>query len=240
MTMKFSSFAIAAFGLLAVAGPTLAQIITNGSFETGTRGWIAQGNLRASAGFGVSDGTNALLFNSGDTTPNGVLSQAFPTTPGKRYLLRYDYGALSFYPSSRQSLAVSVSGATLLLSETNSVTTSSPNLSFSTYAYFFSADSLTTTLMFRDISPDTLSTDSELDNVRLTDEGVLLAITMVPAVFVQPIDRTYRVEYTEDLSGTIIWTALTNTCDTIVTPHAVADTTATNSLKRFYRAIPVP
>ena len=151
MTMKFSSFAVAAFGLLAVADPTLAQIITNGSFETGTRGRIAQGNLRASAGFGVSDGTNALLFNSGDTTPNGVLSQAFPTTPGKRYLLRYDYGALSFYPSSRQSLAVSVSGATLLLSETNSVTTFSPNLSFSTYAYFFSADSLTT-LMFRDIS----------------------------------------------------------------------------------------
>src|SRR5437867_2237678 len=132
MTTKSSLFCIAAVGILALAAPSSAQILTNGSFELGTTGWTVQGNAAVLSTYGGSDGTNAMVFNGGDTTPNAVVSQTFSTTPGKRYLLRYDYGALSYLASQQQALSVSLQGATLRLSETNFVTTSSPVVSYTT------------------------------------------------------------------------------------------------------------
>ncbi len=89
---------IAASFLLVYAAPAAAQIVTNGSFESGLDDWMATGAVGASGSEGVTDGALAALFNAADQSPDGVLSQTIPTVPGESYTLEYDWGAYSVNP----------------------------------------------------------------------------------------------------------------------------------------------
>src|SRR5205814_2644589 len=85
-------------------------------------GWTATGNqavrVAASSPFPLTttEGTKALVFNGGDLTPNGTLSQTFTTTPGNSYNLTFDVGASGFQTTLHERLQVSVqdSSGTLL------------------------------------------------------------------------------------------------------------------------------
>src|SRR5258706_7907660 len=68
-----------------------AQLITNGSFEEGFDGWAVSGAADVVA-YNSSDGTHSARFNAFEATPSGVLSQTFPTVPGERYALQFDFG----------------------------------------------------------------------------------------------------------------------------------------------------
>lgn len=179
--------AITSLAILAIAAPGTAhaQIITNGSFETRDfSGWTVSGNVGISND-SASDGVVDAGFNRSDTTPNGVLSQSFPTVAGRQYQLQFDYGVFSF-TGQTQSLHAALFGLNQLLGQT--VTDPTPShdpTTFDTYSSLFTADSTTTTVRFTDDAGNpTVNVDGELDNVRVTPvpEPTALALTGVAAL----------------------------------------------------------
>src|SRR5689334_10860532 len=86
---------VAALSLIAAAAQ--AQIITNGSFENDYTGWTAsghQGIATNDANHPATDGSKVNALNVNDQNSNATLSQTFPTTPGQRYDLAFDYGCV--------------------------------------------------------------------------------------------------------------------------------------------------
>jgi hypothetical protein len=92
--------------------------LENGSFEADFQGWTVSGNMRihSSAPYVATDGVKLVVFNDGNTPPNGVLSQSFATTPGQLYFLSFDMGVFA-YNTNQQRLEVEVAGNSSLLSE---------------------------------------------------------------------------------------------------------------------------
>ncbi len=153
-TITYSSFALA-----------------NGSFEDGEAGWTMTGNrivFDTTPPYVATDGMRMLVLNGGQTPPNGVASQSFPTVPGQFYRLEFDLGilALNF---NEQRLGVEVDGSTPLVSVIDPVFGNGlGNSVWEPRAYTFTANSAVTTLTFRDLSPTSQNLDLLLDHVRVT------------------------------------------------------------------------
>lgn len=83
--------------------------VANGSFESGLDGWEASGNVnvRNAPPYLAADGLALAVFNSGNTTPNGQLSQQIPLSANQWYRLEFDVGCLS-YNSNHQRLHVNL------------------------------------------------------------------------------------------------------------------------------------
>lgn len=152
-------------------------LLANGSFEADFAGWVGLGNILIipSGGlYSATHGTKLAVFNSGNSTPNGVLLHGFNTTPGQTYRLSFDVGVLAFN-QNEQRLALSVHGAKSLLTRTVSVFGVGNGLvKWFPHSHTFVADSSTTSLMLQDLSPSTAALDLLLDNVRVSPEGPLL------------------------------------------------------------------
>jgi hypothetical protein len=147
--------------------PVVTGVLANGSFESNYAGWTPSGNQSITA-TNATDGIKLVTFNAGQTKPNGVLAQAFPTTPGQTYTLTFDAGVLAFNTNS-QVLQVSVTGSGTLLARTITLTGSGGGATrWVPQSFTFVSNSTTTTLTFRDQSTTTNSIDLLLDNVRVT------------------------------------------------------------------------
>ncbi|MEO7342211.1 MAG: Ig-like domain-containing protein, partial [Luteolibacter sp.] len=159
----------------AVVSITVAPVLVNGSFESGITGWTATGNYQVVTSVTQppnqrfsTDGTQLVVFNSGQQTPNAILSQTFPTVPGQPYVLAFDRGFQSFN-STEQRLQIIVTGSSTLVSQTESFFGNGSGISvWTARSYSFIADSATTTLTFKDMSPAGNLIDLLLDNVRVT------------------------------------------------------------------------
>jgi len=150
------------------SGSTTTPVgLVNGGFESGYVGWTATGNQRLTGNMPVQEGTQAVVFNAGQSVPNGVLSQSFTTVAGKTYALTFSLAAYSRVNRQAQALKVTLTGNKLLLSTTASVSPQNKNTRYSSVTYTFVADGPTTTLTFVDISPTTVDVDLLLDNVRI-------------------------------------------------------------------------
>ncbi|MEO5714730.1 MAG: DUF642 domain-containing protein, partial [Luteolibacter sp.] len=148
------------------------SLLTNGSFESGLTGWTPTGNLRATVAGASTQGTSLLEFNGGNTTPNGVISQSFPTTIGSTYTLAFDAGVYSFN-TSPQRLQVNVTGSGSLFSQLLTLTGfGNGTTKWFPQSFTFVANSATTTLSFTDTSATTSALDLYLDNVRVTGPPV--------------------------------------------------------------------
>ncbi len=147
-------------------GPAGPELLVNGSFESGYGGWQVSGNQAIQSV--ATNGVSGIKFNGSDLTPNGILSQTFPTTPGAVHTLTFDVGVIA-YNQNPQSLLVTVAGTALLLSEVITVTGAAGGAAaWVTRSYTFVADNTTSTLTFRDQSSTTHSLDLLLDHVRVT------------------------------------------------------------------------
>ncbi|MEY3895251.1 MAG: hypothetical protein RLZZ214_770 [Verrucomicrobiota bacterium] len=157
--------------------------ITNGSFENGYAGWTGSGNQDVESGplYNASDGAYLVAFNGSNSTPGGILTQSFATTPGQIYQLALDCGVFS-NSGGTQRLQVIVEGATTLVSDTVSVQRVGNNSTTWVYkSYLFTANSISTDLHFTDVSTITNDIDLLLDNVRITARDTLsLAVTSSP------------------------------------------------------------
>ena len=146
---------------------TLGEILINGGFESDYTGWARWGNQQISSR--ASEGVKAVQFNSGQTSPDGVLTQGFATTPGQGYTIAMNVGADWGTPSTQQRLQITLQGSSTLLSETVVVFgTGNSSSKYISTNFTFVADSTSTTLTFRDVSTTGLNVDLLLDNVRVT------------------------------------------------------------------------
>src|SRR5207248_8015188 len=69
----------------------------------------------------TTEGVQGVQFNSGQRTPNGVLSQTFATTPGATYNLSFDLGVYSYQSSAEQSAQVRAHGSSPLMERIRSI-----------------------------------------------------------------------------------------------------------------------
>jgi hypothetical protein len=157
--------------------------LVNGSFEQDFTGWTSTGNIeiKSAAPYAARDGSKLIAFNAGNSTPNGVLTQTFPTATGQSYTLAFDAGVLS-YNTNPQKVLVTVTGGGSLLSQTITINGLSGGTNrWLPQSYTFVADSTSTTLTFRDQSTATNYLDLLLDNVRVTEPAVAAASLAPPA-----------------------------------------------------------
>lgn len=143
-------------------------LLDNPSFESDFAGWTFTGNTTIEF-YQPTHGVKVADFNARNRTPNGTLSQSFPTIPGRAYTLEFDAGVIS-YTTDSQTLGVTVTGLGTRLSETivfgheeGSVIRWRPQ------AFTFVADSAMSTLLFRDLSTATVGIDLLIDNVRISE-----------------------------------------------------------------------
>lgn len=145
------------------------QMLLNGSFEETNSGWVITGNARIS-GYRVLSGTNAVNFNSGQTEPNGVVSQIIPTVPGHHYQLTYAQGVLG-WNRDEQTMRVEAIGDTNHVEQIVKIA----SLVDGEYRFVeshkmeFVADSPNTRIEFTDISATTINVDMFLDAVDVRD-----------------------------------------------------------------------
>jgi hypothetical protein len=144
------------------------QPFANGSFESDYTAWSASGHqIIVSGSYPTTDGTSVLVFNGGQSSPNGIVAQAFATSPGQTYTLRFDMGVLA-YNTNAQRLRVTVDGAATLLSQTISLNGIGGGATrWAAQTFTFTADSAVTTLTFTDVSTTSQNLDLLLDNVRV-------------------------------------------------------------------------
>ncbi len=155
---------------ITVSAPVVVNGFVNGSFESNFTGWTTTGNVAIQSGspYAPTNGTKLAGFNGGNSTPNGVVSQTFATTPGVTYALTFDAGVLS-YNTSSQRLQLAVTGSSSLLSQTITITrTTGSNNLWLPQSFSFTANSATTTLSFTDTSTSTNLLDLVIDNVVVT------------------------------------------------------------------------
>ncbi len=166
--------------VLVMAVPAVAQIVLNGSFESGFDNWSATGNVGVWGSEGASHGLVAALFNAGDEIPNGVVSQAIATVLGGSYTVEFDWGAFGAN-SQVQIIKVEAIGNVVLSTNFTSDSSTIPN-TFVHDSMTFVADSETTTLIFTDYSGSTMSVDGALDNIIVTGPPVSTAVdpSLVP------------------------------------------------------------
>ncbi len=137
------------------------ELVSNGTFNTDLTSWSATGNL------GVLQ--EALYFNGGQTTPDGVIWQNINTQANGAYQLRYDAGTGGSGSAGGvvgvRAEVIDVATSTTLASQTATYTAGSA----SNQILSFTAASATTRIRFTDISPNTFNIDASVDNVSVTD-----------------------------------------------------------------------
>ena len=150
-----------------------AELVSNGSFETGTfLGWNQSGSITLVGAPPATNGSLSAALSFGNQPNNGVLSQSLDTEIGQSYELSFDFGTNGL-PNIEQLLQVEVTGSNgALIRETLSA--QGPPIEFNPFIFNFVADSTTTELLFADRSTATAGIDIQLDNVSVTSAGELV------------------------------------------------------------------
>jgi Immunoglobulin domain/Protein of unknown function (DUF642) len=166
--------AIAAVSLAPLAARVVAKPnFRNGGFEDGMAGWNVSERLQIVKDDPVrpaSKGSTAILFNRNDQSTDGqTVSQTFATTPGQRYGLHFDYGAVGAVAD--QVMRVTVTGDGVILDQTVRIAPLSADPFYVPQAFSFIANSSSATLTFTDRSNDYVIIDGLLDNVEVAAEA---------------------------------------------------------------------
>jgi hypothetical protein len=117
-------------------------------------------------GLRAHEGRLWIGFNGGDSAPGGSLSQTFTTVPGNSYIVAFAVGKVGFGNVSLTASAVARDQAVLASKcciPTGGVWTD--------FYLEFTATSSSTTLVFKDTSPETIGVDVTLDDVRFVEPG---------------------------------------------------------------------
>ena len=143
--------------------------IGNGSFEQQLNDWSATGNLviQGPSAQTATDGTRSAAFNTGNSNPDGALTQCLATTPGQEYTLEFDIGTLA-YTTGWQRLEVDVSsGAGSVTRTFNIQGTGGGKVRWLARTLDFTAGVGSTCITFRDRSSTSTAIDLLLDHVRM-------------------------------------------------------------------------
>jgi lysophospholipase L1-like esterase len=157
------------FGAAATPPGSGTNLLVNGSFESGYTGWLASGNQsnQSTSAYAGTNGARLLVFNGGNTAPNGVVSQTFSTRAGATYQVAFAMGVLA-YTTNEMTFHVSATGAGALVAKSFSMRGGGNGAkTWANQSLTFVANSPSTTLTFRDHSSATLGIDVLLDHVQV-------------------------------------------------------------------------
>ncbi|RYD22127.1 MAG: tandem-95 repeat protein, partial [Verrucomicrobiaceae bacterium] len=161
---------------ITVTQPVVTGLV-NGSFESGLFAWTESGGTEYSVNLNTSyagtDGTTLVEFNAANSVNGGTISQTFNTVPGTVYNLTFDLGVIAFN-TSQQKLQVTVNGngGSTLLSQIATINgINGGTIKWEGKTYSFTADSVQTTLILKDVSTVTQNIDMLLDNVKANPPG---------------------------------------------------------------------
>lgn len=138
----------------------VTELLLNGSLES-TNQWGLSGNVRVAAMPEARSAPGCLSFNAGDTVPDGVVAQAFPTRAGVRYQVSLWARAWSGL-QAEQRLRVQVRGLWGLADQTFTLAAVQD---WTNLRLIFTADAESVVLVLRDASGTTFSTDLLVDDV---------------------------------------------------------------------------
>jgi hypothetical protein len=145
----------------------------NWSFEDAVdfAGWTVTGHYEmctSSPARFATDGLKLVALNSGNLSPNAVLTKTVATTAGKTYVLNYKFGVQSYNQNS-QSIRVKATGTSPLAEVTGSMNGDGSGISRwqSGPTLTFVANGPSTVIEFKDISTLTEYGDLLLDEVVL-------------------------------------------------------------------------
>ena len=161
----------AAFSASAAAN---ANVVLNGSFESGLANWTVSGAMVTVRGdYGTSDGSWAAILGFDNGPASFRLSQTIAVLAGATYHLAFDWGV---GPNRLpQSMKYSVLNGALGSAEIDSRTATgvgSLPAQFTHYALDFVAASNSVTLLFADTSANSFTIDQVLDNVSIEQVAV--------------------------------------------------------------------
>jgi len=151
-----------------------SRSIIDGSFEAGGSSWTRSGNVSImNSPATATEGVQVMVFNDGQTAPNGMLSQSFATQPGQKYRLSFDMGvhAYNTYSQTMHVTVAAASGGTPVIEQTETLSgTGGGTTVWKPCKIEFVANSANTLLTFTDVSTLTNNIDCMLDDVRIDAE----------------------------------------------------------------------
>ncbi len=113
-----------------------------------------------------------MAFNDANRTPNAVLSQTFTTVPGGTYTLAFGMGTISFNTLPQRLQVTATGDGTLLTQDLTMNGQGNGIVQWTSRNFMFTANTGSTTLVFRDLSTGTNNIDLLLDNVRVIVESI--------------------------------------------------------------------
>lgn len=161
----------------------LIQIPLRANLVPGLQNWSYSGDALYSTVAELPPGVpDVVIFNTGNSIPNGSIADSFATVAGDEYQVDFDYSTGTAPDATAQQLAYSALGNTLLAG--GAVTgpldplqggpdfDSIPSFVPTTFSFDFTADSSATTLQFSDLDTNqTISEDGDLYDVSVVQIG---------------------------------------------------------------------
>jgi lysophospholipase L1-like esterase len=201
-------------GLLANGGFEIGDFLqSSDAYRTALDGWSVEGKVTGLISIGTysaSAGKRMAFFNEGGNQFNGMILQQFDTEPGRTYTVSYDVGIIGPRTGTRQRLVCTVTGesAEPIMSWQDDLEVVSPVLeaAYVRRVYSFVANSVRTTLTFRDQAPDGPADNSDLmlDDVRVYQVYQEAPENNPPSFTTNPVrsaDGTAESAYTGTLAG---------------------------------------
>ncbi len=122
----------------------------------------------------ASDGQDQIIFNNGQQNPGSSIFQTFDTVIGVQYQVLFDVGFVDT-TGTNSGFSLGISGTTdatltgiATVTRFEAASVDNPDVYVTDNLLLFTADSLSTTLTFTDVSTGTDAADVALDNVRLS------------------------------------------------------------------------
>lgn len=185
--------------------------------------WVVSGSTTFQNDEGTTNGSFAAVFNAGNTSPvDGVLSQTFNTIALQIYTVTFDWGNYGGTATQQLQIEVvdgtngpelitpgsgtvsTVSDATIIQNTSvfqiedgtgqfPAINGAAPNGEFSLFSFTFTAQSSSSTIILKDISPGSvMNSDSVLDNIVVVPEPSTWAMMGVGALIISGLKRFRR------------------------------------------------
>ena len=183
---------------------------TNGS--TVIAGWTVgvpysgDVDLSNGSGDGIAPyaGQQLIIFNAGDSTPGGSLTQTFDTTVGEFYTVAF--AVTQNNPGAMSLTATALAAGNSLLASNYCVPSTSGV--WSLFPLTFTATTTSTTLVFTDTSTETFNVDLLFDDVTVTASQPATPPSIVTSPVSQTVASGAAVAFTASASGgvsTVQW-----------------------------------